>query len=114
MNALDEYGTGHNTPRNVVVDDIAKDRTLGLVKCDAIPSNNLTIPVLPGNSTGKLLFRNNSMTGTWTSVELRKALEMGHKITRIHSAVEHKRCQGLMKVYVEYFFRMNICNSKPK
>ena len=48
---------------------------------------------------------------TWSSVELKKALENGYTITKIHSALEYKRYTGLMKDYVACFIKMKIENS---
>ncbi len=74
------------------------NKFIGLVKCDIQPPKDLYIPVLPDNSNGKLLFHLKPITDkTYTSVELRLALEKGYKITKIHSAVQYKRYNGLMK-----------------
>ena len=48
---------------------------------------------------------------TYTSLELKKAMELGYKITKIHAAVEYQQCTGLMKAYVEEYIRMKICCS---
>ena len=84
-----------------------------MVKVDITQPSNLNVPVLPDNSNGKLLFHLNKMTAkTWTSIELKKALELGYKITHIYAALEYKKVTGLMKQYVEHFLKMNIENSK--
>ena len=42
------------------------------------PQKNLYLPVLPDNSTGKVLFHRNPIKGgTWASVELKKAIDKG-------------------------------------
>eukprot|EP00971_Amphidinium_carterae_P348504 6490527-Amphidinium_carterae.2 len=92
VNALDDYAVGFKKYVNITVDDILSDKFIGLVKCDVIPPKDLYIPVLPDNSNGKLLFHLQPMyEKTWASVELKKALEKGYKITKIHSAVQYKR-----------------------
>jgi hypothetical protein len=48
------------------------------------------------------------MTGTWASVELRRALQHGYVITKIHSALAYKKHTGLMKDYVGIFHIMRI------
>jgi len=84
-----------------------------LVKVDITPPSKLYVPVLPDNSNGKLLFHLNKMTAkTWTSIELKKALEVGYEITRIYAALEYKKVTGLMKQYVEHFLKMQIENNK--
>ena len=37
---------------------------------------------------------------------------MGYKITKIYSADSYKRKRGLFKEYVEFFYKMKLCNSK--
>ena len=49
---------------------------------------------------------------TFTSVELKKALEKGYKIDGIHSALKLKRYTGLMKDYVALFLRMKVENTQ--
>ena len=51
---------------------------------------------------------------TWASVELKLALEKGYTITKIHSAVAHKRYNGLMREYVGNFIKMKLENSGIK
>ncbi len=36
---------------------------------------------------------------------------MGYTINKIHSALQYKQCNGLMKDYVAYFIKMKIENS---
>jgi hypothetical protein len=115
VNALDDYAVGFKNYINITIDDIINDTFIGLVKCDIIPPKNLHIPVLPDNTENKLLFHLNPMyEKTWTTIELQKALEKGYTITKIHSAVEYKRLNGLMKKYVEHFIKMKIENNGVK
>ena len=48
---------------------------------------------------------------TWTSIELKKALEKDYEITYIYSALEYPKMDGLMKDYVANFLKMKIENS---
>ena len=52
------------------------------------------------------------MTGTWSSVELQRALQVGYVITKIHAAVAYGKHPGLMKDYVGDFIKMKIENEK--
>ena len=79
-----------------------------------IPPKNLYVPVLPESKDGKLLFHLNPMTGTWCSVELKKAIEMGYVISNIHGGFKYKVITGLMKKYVEFFLKIKTCNSGVK
>jgi hypothetical protein len=65
------------------------------------------------NENHKLLFSLDKLVGkTFASVELKKALEMGYTIDKIHSALQYKRYNGLMRDYVAYFIKMKIENCK--
>ena len=52
------------------------------------------------------------MTGTWSSVELQRALQVGYVITKIVAAVAYEKHPGLMKDYVGDFINMKIENQK--
>jgi len=115
VNALDDYAVGFKKYVDITIDDILSEKFIGLVKCDVIPPQDLYVPVLPDNSEGKLLFHLKPMyEKTWTSTELKLALEKGYKITQIHSALEYKRYNGLMKDYVGCFLKMKLENSGVK
>ena len=112
VNALDNYAVGFSKYVNITSDDILKDKFFGVVKCDVIPPKKLYIPILPDNSDGKLLFHLNEMKNkTFSSVELKYALQHGYKI-KIHSALEFNKYTGLMKDYVEFFLKLKIENNK--
>ena len=115
VNALDDYAVGFKKYVDITAEDILSDNFIGLVKCDIEPPKNLYVPVLPDNSNGKLLFHLNPMKEkTWSSVELKLALEKGYTITKIHSAVAYKRYNGLMREYVGNFIKMKLENSGVK
>jgi hypothetical protein len=54
------------------------------------------------------------MSGTWCSVELKKAIEMGYVISNIHAGFKYKVITGLMINYVELFLKVKTCNSGVK
>ena len=109
VNALDDYAVGFKKYVDVQQSDIINGKFIGLVKCDVIPPNNLYKPVLPDNSNGKLLFHLNPLIEkTYTSVELKLALQKGYIICKIYSAIAYKRFNGLMKRYVGHFIKMKI------
>lgn len=68
VNALDEYAVGYRKHINATADDIKSNRFIGIVKCEVVANQQLHLPVLPDNDNGKLLFYNNSMIGTWTTL----------------------------------------------
>ncbi len=114
VNALDDYAVGFKKHVEITPEDIVNDKLFGVVKCDINPPKDLYVPVLPDNSTGKLLFHLNPICDkTYCSVELKLALSKGYKITKIHAALQYENYTGLFKNYVEHFIQMKIENNKP-
>jgi hypothetical protein len=113
VNALDPYAVGFRKYRaTTTVEDIVNEKFIGLVKCKVEPPKNLYRPVLPSRGEGKLLFSLSDQIGTWTTLELKKAIEKEYKIVEIYSATEYKQMRGLMKTYVERFLTMKIENDR--
>ena len=114
VNALDDYAVGfHKLRYNLTVREIQNGRFFGLAKVDISAPKQLELPLLPENKDGRLLFHLNDITGgTYTSIELKKALELGYVITKIYVGYEYKKYNGLMKDYVKCFVKMKIENSK--
>lgn len=109
------YPVGHPT---VIKEDFdySLKSYFGLVKCEVQPPRKLYHPVLPRrfriNKTEKLVFdlggeNNEPFTGTWTTVELIKALEKGYKINRIYE-VHHfeEQTTDIFKTYIERFLKI--------
>jgi hypothetical protein len=113
VNALDDYAVGFKQSYIPTQKEILNGSFIGIVKCVATPNRNLYVPVLPESKDGKLLFHLERMTGVWSSVELKKALEMGYKLDII-SGFKYKKYTGLMKGYVEFFLKIKTCNSEIK
>jgi hypothetical protein len=85
----------------------------GLIKCRVIAPANLYIPVLPVRLHGKLLFalcmacandmhqgpcthedpEERALTGTWVIPEVRKALQVGYRVTNIYEVWEYQTSQ---------------------
>ena len=68
-------------------------------KVDITPPKDLHVPVIPDRTKeGKLLFHLHEIKESeYTSVELKYALSLGYKITKIYSAIEYLKYNGLMK-----------------
>ena len=84
----------------------ALEDIFGLIHCRVIPPDDLYFPVLPERTqSGKVLFHLNEMTGTWTSVEIQKAVAMGYVVTEVYE-VHHfpQKSNTLFKAYNETFF----------
>ena len=91
--------------------DILSGKFFGIAKVDISPPDDLYVPVLPHNFNKKLLFHLEDMEGgTWSSVELQRALQNGYVITKMHAALKYDKFNGLMKDYVGDFIQMKIEN----
>ena len=49
---------------------------------------------------------------TWTSIEIKEAIQYGYKITKVYTALKFEKYTGLMKDYVEFFLKNKIENNK--
>jgi hypothetical protein len=100
----------------------------GLIKCDVIPPRGLLHPVLPKKIAGKLMFtlcnacaeianpqckrcthtdKERTLSGTWHSVEVAKAVEKGYTITNLKEVWHWKeRTTNLFKPYVSHFLKL--------
>ena len=105
----------------------------GLIKCKILPPRGLHIPVLPTKVNGKLLFglcrtcmtdqssvcthsdSERMLTGTWVTDEVKKAIEKGYILDKIHEVwhFDHisqydpeKNSGGLFTEYVNTFLKM--------
>ena len=115
VNALDDYAVGFKKYVNITVEDISSGRFFGLAKVDVKPPKGLYVPLLPESKDGKLMFHLNEMKEkTFSSIELKRALELGYEITKIHGALQYEKYNGLMKEYVANFIQMKIENSGIK
>ena len=107
------------------ISDTNIDMYKGLIKCSIIPPTDLFHPVLPITSHGKLIFGlcgkcihdntvkhcehtgvDRQLVGSWSHLELTKALSVGYKITKIHEVHHfHKWSQGLYAPFVNKWLR---------
>ena len=106
----------------------------GLVKAKVLPPRNLYIPLLPVRMHNRLVFalcrscceegREKScnhenveepcFTGTWVSLELKKAVELGYKILEIYIVWDYRTTQydkktkkgGLFAGYIDLLLKL--------
>lgn len=98
----------------------------GLVKCRVTPPRGLLIPVLPLRSNGKLTFPlchpcvegmnqtpcehtplERSWVGTFTSVELQKAVDVGYRVDKMYEVWHYPRTTvGLFATYIKRFLKV--------
>ena len=100
---------------------------MGLVKCTVLPPRNLLFPVLPVRIEGKLIFplcfacakekqqacnhveTERYLCGTWTSVEINKAVEKKYQIVEIFEIFEiydYKQRKQIFGEYVNTFLKI--------
>ena len=129
------YPVGHPTK---ILNPITYDsKWFGFIKCKVDPPDNLYHPVLPVRAhcgkSEKLLFplcttcaeqqqqtrcghnvEERSITGTWCTNEINKAIEKGYRITRIYEVLHfEKNTDTLFRDYIKEFMRIKMENSKP-
>lgn len=127
----------------VILKDAAKiDHTLnsyfGLVKCTVLAPTDLFLPLLPFKTAEKLMFplcgdcamtlnqnpcsckkSKRAMLGTWTTFELKKALQLGYKILQIHEVYHYPETtsppeEGLFQVNLLIYIYHCVCFCKKK
>jgi G:T-mismatch repair DNA endonuclease (very short patch repair protein) len=78
----------------------------GLMKCSVIPPTDLYHPILPRRfPSGKVLFDLTPCVGTWTHIELQRAVAQGYVITEIFEQHHFPRTSNdLFREYNETFF----------
>ena len=79
---------------------------LGIYKCNVSAPKNLDIPFLPfRREDGKLIFPLGNFSGTYTSVEIIKARELGYDIEVIDGLV-WESCESPFSEYVDKWFKI--------
>ena len=98
----------------------------GLIKCDILPPTSLFHPVLPYRAQGKLMFPlcktcaenlqqspcehsdvDRVLSGTWCSIEVNKALDLGYRMVRMVEVwYFSKRSSELFRGYIDTFLKI--------
>jgi len=106
--------------------DFSLKSYFGFVKCTVVPPRNLYLPVLPYSVDNKLLFPlcrtcslhlnqdlcthdldERSITNTWTTEELKKALEKGYKISGIFEVLHFEETNDeLFSQYINMWLKV--------
>lgn len=118
------YPIGH--PRIIFKDFEPIEKYFGLIRATVLPPRKLFHPVLPYRSEGKLLFplcrtcaenliqdpqcrhseAERSITATWVSVELQKAIQHGYQVLKIHEVWHFEETSNtLFTDYVKTFLK---------
>lgn len=135
-----KYPVGHPTLYigdeciNLVGQNNSLDKVEGLVKCTVLPPQNLHHPVLPVKCNGRLIFSlcrtcteschqgfcphklasEREISGTWVSDELKKAVEMGYKVTKFFEIWQYRTIKldtktgekGLFQDFINTFLKI--------
>ena len=98
----------------------------GLMKCDILPPTFLFHPVLPYRANGKLMFplcrtcaetlqqtpcehadEERMLSGTWCSIEIDKALELGYRVVRMIEVWHFpQNSSELFRRYIDTFLKI--------
>lgn len=99
------YPVGH--PIRITDNFEPLENYFGFVKCRIIPPQDLYFPVLPEHRDGKLTFDLMPKIGTWTTIEVLKAVAVGYVIDEIYEVVHFtQRSDDLFKEYVKKFLKI--------
>ncbi|XP_074648785.1 uncharacterized protein LOC141904126 [Tubulanus polymorphus] len=125
VNSRCSYPIGHPTIVTENFRDI--ENYYGLIKCKVLPPRGLYLPVLPYRSGGKLTFPlcrtcanesnqrekchhsddERSITGTWVTLEVQKAVKLGYKILDIYEIWDWETNEtGLFEDYIGKFLKV--------
>lgn len=130
----DYYPVGH--PEKIYKPKTYYNKWFGIIKCRILPPKNLYHPVLPVkvkmDKNEKLLFplclkcaenkirkcphsdNERIIEGTWSTIEVNKAIEKGYKIQGIHEVWHfEKGSNKLFKGYVKNFMKIKLETSSP-
>ncbi len=78
----------------------------GFAKVRIRPPQDLHIPLLPSRGEGRLLFDLKPKIGTWTTIELQKAVQLGYVIEHVYEVAHfEQQTTELFSSYVKRFFR---------
>ena len=119
-----EFPMGHPIKITEEFGDI--NNYFGFISCKVLPPTDLKIPVLPFSMNGKLLFplcakcateqnQNNCeceedqrcLKGTFTTIELQKALELGYEIKEIYEVLHYTdKSDSMFSEYINRWYKI--------
>ena len=104
--------------------EISVENIFGLIKCKILPPKQLLFPVLPCRAGVKLTFplcrscvttlcyncthddEARALFGTWTSVEIHKALQHGYRLLNVYEIYQYETREKIFDTYVDTFMKM--------
>ena len=77
----------------------------GVARC-TVRTPTMELPLLPYKKPGesKLLFPVGEFTGTWTYPELRRAVELGYQIQKVHQCIEYQMGPSPFSAYMDFLY----------
>jgi hypothetical protein len=79
----------------------------GYIECDISCPDNLHIPLLPEKKNNKLMFDLvDKVKAVYSSIELKRALEIGYKITKIYKSLSFNKSNNMFKGYIQNFLKI--------
>jgi len=79
----------------------------GYIECDVECPQELHIPLLPEKKNNKLMFDLvDKSQKVYSSIELKRAIEVGYKITKIYKSLSFEKTDDLFKGYVQNFLKI--------
>ena len=103
----------HSLPESIHFLLHASPERISYLEVDVLPPRDLRIPLLPAVINGKLSFTLDPLVKQKLSCfELRKALELGYKITKVYKALYWDKSRvGVFKDFVDTFLRWKLAYS---
>jgi hypothetical protein len=85
------------------------DTMFGFARCRVKAPEGLKIPLLPHRRDGKLMFELGTFEGCWTTIELKKAVEIGYEILDVYAIAHYKKkSKSLFEEYIHAFYQLKI------
>jgi hypothetical protein len=101
-----EYPIGHPT-RHRNITGLQLFNYFGFARVRITPPEHCYLPLLPRRSDGKLIFDVTPQVGTWTTVELKKAVEVGYLIEEVFEVLHFPRTsKTLFRSYISRFLTL--------
>lgn len=83
------------------------DNHYGYIECDIECPQDLHIPLLPEKKNNKLIFDLvNKSKKVYSSIELKRAIEIGYKITKIYRSLSFEKTDNLFTGYIQNFLKI--------
>jgi len=83
------------------------EKYFGVIFCKVKPPKDLAFPVLPSKHEGKLKFTLHEQEGTWSTIEIDKAIDMGYELLEIYEIRHWKqRNKNVFAPYIDKFLKI--------